>query len=86
LDLERPIGVLSRLVVHPAFRRAGLARALTDARIEYARSWGARTVLSEAAPDRAAQLLGRGFVDLGQTEPERWEMAPFTLMALHLEA
>jgi GNAT superfamily N-acetyltransferase len=81
-DLPKPVAMLSRLVVHPAQRREGFARALTAVRIDAARSWGARSILSEAAPERAGQLRSLGFRELGQTPPQPWDVAPFTLMAL----
>ncbi|MGH3426589.1 MAG: GNAT family N-acetyltransferase [Mycobacteriales bacterium] len=81
-DIPRPVAMLSRLVVHPTLRDRGLARALTDVRIETARAWGAGSIVSEAAPERARQLRELGFDERGQTPSQPWDLAPFTLMVL----
>lgn len=82
--LPTPVALLSRLVVHPAMRRRGLAQALTEVRMEAARSWGARSIVVEASPRRIAPLLALGFVELGLSAAEPFDLAAFTLMALRL--
>jgi GNAT superfamily N-acetyltransferase len=83
-NVPAPFASLNQLVVHPALRRQGLSRALTDVRIDAARSRGAKTMLSEAAPNRVLGLRDLGFKDLGQTEKLPWDLVPFTLMSLDL--
>jgi GNAT superfamily N-acetyltransferase len=83
-DVLGPFASLNQLVVHPSLRRQGLSRALTDVRILAARAMGARTMLSEAAPNRVLGLRELGFAQLGQTEKLPWDLVPFTLMALDL--
>jgi hypothetical protein len=85
-DLPGPFAALDRLVVHPSMRRRDLSRALTDVRIKAARSRRVRSIVVEAAPNRIPPLLDLGFVDLGPTPGEPWDLAPFTLLALDLSA
>lgn len=62
-----PIAVLSRLVVHPDFRRRGFGTALDQHRIDVARALGCRTVVgSSSAPRRIAQLEALGFQIAGR--------------------
>jgi GNAT superfamily N-acetyltransferase len=83
-NVRAPFASLNQLVVHPSMRRQGLSRALTDVRIAAARSKGARTMLSEAAPNRVLGLRDLGFAALGQTAALPWDLVPFTLMSLDL--
>ena len=83
-DIPAPFASLNQLVVHPSMRRQGLSRALTDIRIEAARSRGARTMISEAAPNRVLGLRDLGFAELGHAAGLPWDLVPFTLMYLNI--
>jgi len=82
--IPAPFASLNRLVVHPSMRRQGLSHALTDVRIEAARSRGAKTMISEAAPNRVLGLRDLGFVELGHTAGLPWDLVRFTLMYLNI--
>jgi GNAT superfamily N-acetyltransferase len=84
VDIPGPFASLNRLVVHPSMRRRGLSRALTNVRIDAARSKGAKTIIVEAAPDRVPGLREFGFVELGHSEALPWELVRFTLMYLNI--
>ncbi len=84
VDIPAPFASLNWLVVHPSMRRQGLSRALTNVRIDAARSEGAKTIIVEAAPDRVPGLREFGFVELGHSELLPWELVPFTLMYLNI--
>lgn len=83
-DIPAPFASLNRLVVHPSMRRRGLSRALTNVRIDAARSKGAKSIIVEAAPDRVPGLREFGFVEIGHSEALPWELVPFTLMYLSI--
>jgi GNAT superfamily N-acetyltransferase len=83
-NIPAPFASLNRLVVHPSMRRRGLSRALTNVRIDAARSQGAKTIIVEAAPDRVPGLREFGFVELGYSAALPWELVPFTLMHLNI--
>jgi GNAT superfamily N-acetyltransferase len=85
LDLQGPVASLNRMVVHPAMRRLGLSSALTTVRLEAARSQGARSVVVEAAPSRVAPLRALGFIELGRTRAEPWDLAPYVMLILRLD-
>lgn len=70
LPASRPIGVLSRLVVHPAFAKLGFAQALDRIRLNRARLMGCKSVFvaTNAGPVRLAQLEAQGFRELTQVQ------------------
>jgi predicted GNAT family N-acyltransferase len=83
-DLPTPIASLNRMVVRPFMRRQGLSRPLTEVRIAAARSRGAKSVIVEAAPNRMPPLSDLGFVELGLSRGEPYDLVPFTLMYLDI--
>jgi GNAT superfamily N-acetyltransferase len=85
-DIPTPIASLNRMVVLPAMRRQGLTRPLTDVRIAMARAMGARSLIVEAAPNRIPPFRDLGFVELGRSKGEPYDLVPFTLMYLDLSA
>jgi GNAT superfamily N-acetyltransferase len=67
--LTPPIATLSRLVVHPDFRRLGLGFLLTQARISVARERRCGCIVGCAEqPSRMKQLETLGFNRLGPTK------------------
>lgn len=84
--LPVPVASFNRLVVHPAMRRKGLARALTLPRIEAARERGARAIVVEVAPGRVPGLRKLGFVARGYSLGQPGDRVRFTLMTLALSA
>lgn len=64
-DFERvipmPFGYLSRLVVHPAFRKKGLAKVLDQTRIDAARNLGCKSILGVPVGGREQTLAKFGF-------------------------
>jgi predicted GNAT family N-acyltransferase len=85
-DIPAPIASLNRMVVRPFMRRQGLSRPLTEVRIAAARARGARSMIVEAAPNRMPPLRDLGFVELGLSKGEPYDLVPFTLMYLDLPA
>jgi hypothetical protein len=85
-NIPAPIASLNRLVVRPLMRRQGLSRPLTDVRIAAARSKGARSLIVEASPNRMPPLRDLGFVELGRSKGEPYDLVPFTLMYFDLSA
>lgn len=60
--------VLYGLAVHPQHRRQGIARALTQAAVVYARQYGCRSIRSDAHASNVLSLAfhkGLGFQDQG---------------------
>lgn len=62
-----PFASLNRCVVAAAAAGTGLARALDDARIDRARTLGARAVVATTHGRRREALLARGFAYLGES-------------------
>lgn len=62
-SLKRPIGVISRLSVHPSARGRGVARKLDEARINHARRVGCTHIICEvkAGAHREKALARLGF-------------------------
>lgn len=62
-DAPAPVAAISRLVVCPQYARRGLSRRLDEARIEFARQAGCKSVIGHtvAGPTRIAQLEALGF-------------------------
>lgn len=85
-NIPTPIASLNRMVVLPSMRRLGLTRPLTDVRIAAARSKGAKSIIVEAAPNRMPPFRELGFVELGRSKGEPYDLVPFTLMYLDLSA
>ena len=79
-DLPTPIASLNRMVVRPFMRRQGLSHALTEVRIAAARARGAKSIIVEAAPNRMPPFRDLGFVELGRSKGEPYDLVPFTLM------
>lgn len=61
--LDRPIGVISRLSVHPSARGKGVARRLDEARIDHAKNMGCTHIICEvkAGAHREKALARLGF-------------------------
>ena len=71
VPLPTPIACFSRLVVHPDFRRRGLAQKLDDVRIAAARAAVARAAVALTPTDpRLRQFLALGFEPVGERVPE----------------
>lgn len=62
-SLKRPIGVISRLSVHPSARGKGVARRLDEARIDHAKNVGCTHIICEvkAGAHREKALARLGF-------------------------
>lgn len=75
--LSRPIGVISRLSVHPAARGKGIARQLDEARIAHARQAGCSHIVCEvkAGAHREKALARLGFLPVPGAAPH--EAYPF---------
>jgi GNAT superfamily N-acetyltransferase len=66
-------GELKRLWVHPAYRRRGVARALTTAREQLAREWGWHQLVLEtgwAQPEQLANAAANGYLPVPPWETE----------------
>jgi GNAT superfamily N-acetyltransferase len=81
-----PVAALNRMVVHQRMRRQGLSRVLTEVRLAAARDAGVTMVFVDAVPNRLRPLQDLGFVDLGRTTPEPYDLVPVILLALPLSA
>jgi GNAT superfamily N-acetyltransferase len=72
LDAPPPIGSMNRCVVHPDFRRRGLATVLDKTRIEKARSLRCQTIVVAADNEhRLRQIQSYGFRKIATGEPYR---------------
>lgn len=75
LDLPRPIGYISRLVVDSCARGLGVAGTMDALRIEAARAKGCRSMVCNWTPQsgihRKQQLQALGFVTLDEEIPHR---------------
>ena len=63
--LPRPIGYISRLIIHPEARRNGLSRTLDHCRLEACRELGVKSLIANWTPQsgvhRKRQLMELGF-------------------------
>jgi GNAT superfamily N-acetyltransferase len=65
-SIQLPVASLTRLVVHPDYRRQGLAALLDSTRLTYAESAGCKSVVSAThVQSRIKQLLTSGFKNSG---------------------
>lgn len=65
-SIQLPVASLTRLVVHPDYRRHGLAALLDSTRIAHAQSHGCKSVVSAThVQSRIKQLLAAGFKNCG---------------------
>jgi GNAT superfamily N-acetyltransferase len=72
-----PLASLTRLVVHPDFRRLGLSTLLDDVRIKYAEQNGCKSIVGVTETDfRIRKLKGMGFSQLGSTRIRYLSYAP----------
>jgi len=82
MDVIRvPLASLTRLVVHPGFRRLGLSNILDDVRIKHAEQKECKSILSVTETDfRIRKLKGMGFSQLGPTKIRYLSYAPSYVM------
>ncbi|WP_215233371.1 GNAT family N-acetyltransferase [Dyadobacter linearis] len=66
---EGPFASLNRLVVLPGFRGKGFSGVLDQARIQFAQSQGARSIIAQPIASRIKPLEDLGFVYLGKIKP-----------------
>jgi GNAT superfamily N-acetyltransferase len=72
------VGELKRLWVDPAYRRRGIARALTTAREQLAREWGWHQLVLEtgwAQPEQLSNAAANGYLPVPPWETE-WPYDP----------
>ena len=66
-DIKLPVASLTRLVVHPDFRRQGLAALLDSTRIAHAQAVGCKSIVSAThVSSRIRQLESAGFKNFGE--------------------
>jgi GNAT superfamily N-acetyltransferase len=71
-ELKFPVASLTRLVVHPDFRRQGLAALLDSVRLKHAEQAGCKTAVSAThVASRIKQLLAAGFNNFGEEQDGR---------------
>lgn len=71
-DIKLPVASLTRLVVHPDFRRQGLAALLDSTRLAHAEQAGCKSVVSAThVASRIRQLEAAGFSSFGEAEDGR---------------
>ncbi len=65
-SIQLPVASLTRLVVHPGYRRQGLAALLDSTRLAHAEAAGCKSVVSAThVQSRIKQLLAAGFKNCG---------------------
>ena len=65
-SIQLPVASLTRLVVHPDYRRQGLAALLDSTRLAHAQAAGCKSVVSAThVQSRIKQLLAAGFQNHG---------------------
>jgi GNAT superfamily N-acetyltransferase len=64
-----PFASLNRLVVAPGYRGNGFSAILDEARIDFARKQGARSIVAQPVESRIKPLEDLGFIYLGKIEP-----------------
>jgi GNAT superfamily N-acetyltransferase len=81
-----PVASMNRLVVHPDYRRKGLSRLFDLARIDFAESSGAKSVVVTSHPQsRIRGLLELGFDAVGEFSERVVPSAPTIIFVKILE-
>lgn len=66
-QMNFPIAVMNRLVVHSDYQRMGLSHQINQDRIDLARQFGVLEIWVEVAEERVSSMLKIGFQDMGSS-------------------
>jgi len=86
IELEGPITIPERMVVHPDVKRKGIYRVLSDEILRQAKKYGSQHAISECTPAAADMLRQRGRKSLGMAPHDpRFPNTSFEWMLTDIE-